>query len=61
MQELYLGDDLTPVVLWIPPGVAHDCRVIGGIPAHFFYVSSCIYDPEEEGRIPYNDPQISYD
>ncbi len=60
-QELYLGDDLTPTVLRIPPGVAHGCRVIGETPAHLFYVTSCTYNPEEEGRIPYNDPKIGYD
>jgi len=60
-QELYLGDDLTPAVLRIPPGVAHGCRAIGETPAHLFYMTSCTYNPEEEGRIPYNDPEIGYD
>jgi dTDP-4-dehydrorhamnose 3,5-epimerase len=60
-QELFLGDDLPPVVLKIPAGVAHGCRAIGGEPAHLFYVTSRTYDPGEEGRIAYNDPEIGYD
>lgn len=60
-QELQLGDDLTPALLKIPPGVAHGCRVIGEKPAHLFYVTSCTYDPAEEGRIPHDAPQIGYD
>ncbi len=60
-QELQLGDDLPPVVLKIPPGVAHGCRVLGNTPAYLFYVTSRTYDPEEEGRLPYDDPRIGYD
>lgn len=60
-QELQMGDDLPPVLLKIPAGVAHGCRVIGETPAHLFYVTSCTYNPEEEGRIPYDDPAIGYD
>lgn len=60
-QELFLGDDVTPVVLKIPPGVAHGCRAIGIEAAHLFYVTSCTYNPDEEGRIAYDDPEIGYD
>lgn len=60
-QEVYLGEDISPAVLKIPAGVAHGCRVIGETPAHLFYVTSHIYTPEEEGRIPYDDPDIGYD
>lgn len=60
-QEVYLGDDLPPVVLKIPPGVAHGCRVIGETPSHLFYVTSLTYNPEEEGRIAYDDAEIGYD
>ena len=60
-QELYMGDDLPPTVLKIPAGVAHGCRAIGGEPAHLFCVTSRTYDPDEEGRIAYNDPEIGYD
>jgi dTDP-4-dehydrorhamnose 3,5-epimerase len=61
LQELYLGDDLPPAILKIPAGVAHGCRVMGNESAHLFYVTSHLYNLAEEGRIPYNSPQIDYD
>ena len=60
-QEVYLGEDVPPAVLKIPAGVAHGCRALGDTPAHLFYVTSITYNPEEEGRIPYDDPGIGYD
>ena len=60
-QELYLGEDYAPAVLKIPAGVAHGCRVIGTAAAHLFYVTSLTYNPEEEGRVRYDDPEIGYD
>ena len=59
-MELFMGDNQPPTVLRIPPGVAHGCKCVCG-PAHLFYVTSKIYDPSDEGRIPYNDPSIGYD
>ncbi len=59
-KTLYLGEDYPPVVLKIPPGVAHGCKAIGGT-VHLFYVTSRTYDPAEEGRIPHDDPGIGYD
>ncbi len=40
-------------VFKIPPGVAHAFEVIEG-PMHLFYITSHIYDPSDEGRIPYS-------
>lgn len=59
LQELYLGDAFGQKVLKIPPGVAHGCKAIGGT-SHLFYVTSCTYNPAEEGRIPHDDPEIGY-
>ena len=59
-DEFFMGDNQPPSVLRIPPGVAHGCKCVSG-PAHLFYVTSKIYDPSDEGRIPYNDPAIGYD
>ncbi len=59
-QEILLGEVYPSQVLRIPPGVAHGCRVIGGV-THLFYVTSSIYDPAEEGRVPHDDPAIGYD
>jgi dTDP-4-dehydrorhamnose 3,5-epimerase len=60
LQELFMGGEHMPIVLKIPAGVAHGCKAIGGT-AHLIYVTSNIYDPSEEGRIPHDDPEIGYD
>lgn len=59
-NEFMMGDGYDPMVLKIPPGVAHGLKVIQG-PAHLFYVTSRVYDPKDEGRIPHDDPTIGYD
>ena len=59
-MELFMGDNHPPRVLRIPPGVAHGCKCISG-PASLFYVTSKVYDPADEGRIPHDDPEIGYD
>lgn len=60
LQELLLGPEYGHKVVRIPPGVAHGCRVLGGI-TQLFYVTSRVYDPADEGRIPHDDPTIGYD
>ena len=60
LMEIMMGDNQPARVLRIPPGVAHGCKCISG-PANLFYVTSRIYDPADEGRIPYNDSSIGYD
>ena len=57
---LFLGEDIEPAVLKIPAGVAHGCKAIGGV-SHLFYVTSRIYTPAEEGRLPHDDESIGYD
>lgn len=49
-EEYLLGDGQAPVVLKIPPGVAHGLKILQG-PAHLFYITSAEYDPADEGRI----------
>jgi dTDP-4-dehydrorhamnose 3,5-epimerase len=56
--EYLLGDNQPAQVLRIPPGVAHGFKVLQG-PAHLFYVTSQVYNPEDEGRIPYD--ALGYD
>jgi dTDP-4-dehydrorhamnose 3,5-epimerase len=60
IQEMLLGPEYGHKVVRIPPGVAHGCRVLGGT-TQLFYVTSREYDPNEEGRIPHDDPSIGYD
>jgi dTDP-4-dehydrorhamnose 3,5-epimerase len=55
-----MGDQQKPTILRIPPGVAHGCKCING-PACLMYITSHEYDPNDEYRIPYNDPEINFD
>jgi len=60
IDEFLMGPEYGHKVVRIPPGVAHGCRVIGGV-TQLFYVTSQEYDPTDEGRIPHDDPGIGYD
>lgn len=59
-MEILMGDHQVPQVVMVPPGVAHGYKCISG-PAVIFYITSMIYDPEDEGRINFDDPVIGYD
>lgn len=59
-NTMYLGP-LRPWQLLIPPGVAHGYKVIGNDDAMLVYLTDRFYNPQDEGRIPYNDPSINYD
>ena len=59
-NTLYVGS-LRPWQILIPPGVAHGYKVIGEAPSVLIYVTNRIYNPSDEGRIPYNDTAIAYD
>lgn len=56
--EYLLGDNQPAQILRIPPGVAHGLKVLQG-PAHLFYVTSHVYNPDDEGRIPFD--ALGYD
>lgn len=45
----------------IPPGIAHGYKVIGNQPAQLLYATNRFYDPNDEGRIAFDDPDIHYD
>jgi len=59
-NTLYMGQ-LRPWQLLIPPGVAHGYKVIGEEGALLVYMTDRFYNPQDEGRIVYNDPSINYD
>jgi dTDP-4-dehydrorhamnose 3,5-epimerase len=59
-NTLYLGS-LRPWQLIIPPGVGHGYKIIGVDPGILVYVTDKLYNPEDEGRIAYNDGGINYD
>jgi len=58
-MDFYMGDFQSSQVVKIPPGIAHGCKTIQG-PVNLFYVTSQIYNPEDEIRIVYNDPSIIF-
>jgi len=57
---LYAGER-RPLVVAIPPGVAHGYRVLGSEPATLFYHTTERYDPADEERIPHDDARIGFD
>lgn len=59
VQEFLMGDQQAPIIVRIPPGVAHGCKCLSG-PSTLFYITSQIYHPDDEGRIPHDDPSIGY-
>ena len=59
-NTLYVGP-LRPWRILIPPGVAHGYKIIGGEESLLVYLTDRFYNPEDEGRIPYDDPGINYD
>jgi dTDP-4-dehydrorhamnose 3,5-epimerase len=60
LMEFFMGENQPARVVRIPQGVAHGCRCLQG-PAHLFYITSKVYNPKDEGRIPHNDAKIGYD
>jgi len=59
-NTLYVGA-LRSWSIVIPPGVGHGYKVIGESPAMLVYVTNRVYNPDDEGRIAYNDAGIAYD
>ena len=59
-MSFLMGDNQEAKILRIPTGVAHGCKCISG-PATLFYITSQTYNPEDEGRIPFDAPEIDFD
>ena len=61
-QVICAGQD-NPVLIAIPPFVAHGYRVLGNEKVCLFYHTSEAYDPADpdEERIAFDDPQIGFD
>lgn len=53
------GSDVREVCVKIPPGVLHGCKVLSD-EAHLFYITNRTYDPNEEGRIPFNSDLVGH-
>jgi dTDP-4-dehydrorhamnose 3,5-epimerase len=58
-NTMYVGS-LRPWQIIIPPGVGHGYKVIGEHAAMLVYVTNRFYNPADEGRIPWNHPDIAY-
>jgi dTDP-4-dehydrorhamnose 3,5-epimerase len=59
-NTMYAGV-MRPWQILIPPGIGHGYKVIGPDPAMLVYVTNRFYNPNDEGRIPYDEPRIAYD
>lgn len=59
-NTLYVGV-LRPWQILIPPGVGHGYKVVSQEPGILVYCTNRLYNPEDEGRIAYNDAGINYD
>jgi dTDP-4-dehydrorhamnose 3,5-epimerase len=58
-NTLYTGA-LKPWQILIPPGVGHGYKVVGEQHAVLTYVTNRLYNPQDEGRIAYDDAAIAY-
>ncbi|MGA2333008.1 MAG: dTDP-4-dehydrorhamnose 3,5-epimerase family protein [Syntrophales bacterium] len=59
-MDLLMGDLQPANIVKIPAEVAHGCKTVQG-PVNLFYVTSHVYNPDDEIRIPYDDPEINFD
>jgi dTDP-4-dehydrorhamnose 3,5-epimerase len=59
-NTLYVGS-MRPWQIRIPPRVGHGYKVIGDSAAMLVYVTNRFYNPEDEGRLAWNHPEIAYD
>jgi len=59
-NTIYAGA-LRPCQILIPPGVGHGYKIVGGGQAMLVYLTDRFYDPQDEGRVAYNDGSINYD
>ena len=59
-MDFYMGDLQQARVVKIPPNIAHGIKVIQG-PVNLLYLTSHIYNPDDEIRIAYDDPEIDFD
>ncbi len=60
VMDFFMGDYQPARIVKIPSGVAHGVKAIQG-PVNLFYITSHIYNPQDEIRIAYDDPKIDFD
>jgi dTDP-4-dehydrorhamnose 3,5-epimerase len=59
-MDFLMGDLQSERCVKISPGIAHGCKTVQG-PVHLLYVTSHVYNPEDELRIRFDDPGIAFD
>jgi dTDP-4-dehydrorhamnose 3,5-epimerase len=59
-MDFLMGEHQSPRAIRIPPGVAHGCKTVQG-PVNLLYVTSEVYNPQDEIRLRYDDPGINFD
>ena len=57
--ESELSPDVLTAVVRIPQGVLHGCKALSDT-AHLFYITSETYNPDDEGRYPYNSDVVPH-
>ena len=60
INTLYVGR-FRPWEILIPPGVGHGYKALGIEPINLLYFTDRHYNPSDELRLAYNDPNIAYD
>jgi len=60
INTIYVGQ-FRPWEILIPPGVGHGYKALGVEPIQLLYMTDRHYNPADELRLPYNDPNIAYD
>ncbi len=60
INTIYVGR-FRPWQILIPPGVGHGYKALGVEPIQLLYFTDRHYNPTDELRIAYNDPNIAYD
>lgn len=60
INTLYVGR-FRPWEILIPPGVGHGYKALGIEPINLLYFTDRHYNPADELRLAYNDPNIGYD
>ena len=59
INTIQVGPGHDPIGYFFPSGVLHGYKCQKG-PMHIIYLTSELYDPKEEIRIPSDDPDIGY-
>jgi dTDP-4-dehydrorhamnose 3,5-epimerase len=60
LNTIFVGSQ-RPWNMRIPPGIGHGYRIVGPDSGMLVYATNRTYNPQDEGRIQFDDPGINYD